>query len=171
MNSRIRRYIPYASVSERHERLLPGKVGRVAMASFFLFGTVFAAASITYAQQANSTSVSGTVTDPSGAVIPNATVTIENPVSDFTRSTTTDGAGSFTIPNVPFNPYHLTVTATGFGPYKQDVEVRSSVPVELKIALKISTSATTVTVTGDEAVVQVRNVHAVLESLHDALPS
>ncbi len=49
----------------------------------------------------------------------------------FAQSTTTDNAGKFTFPNVPFNPYHLTVTGEGFAPYVQDVEVRSSVPINL----------------------------------------
>src|SRR5579885_2085006 len=56
----------------------------------------------------NSTSVIGTVLDPTGAVVPNATVEIHNPVSQFDRSATSDGSGKFTIPNVPFNNYHLT---------------------------------------------------------------
>ncbi len=62
----------------------------------------------------NSTNVTGTVTDPTGAVIPGATVTIHNPVSQFERTAATDASGNFAFANVPFNPYHLTVSATGF---------------------------------------------------------
>src|SRR5581483_4224432 len=75
------------------------------------------------AQSGNSTSVTGAVVDPSGAVVPGATVEIRNPVSGFSRSTTTDNAGKFSIPNVPFNPYHVTVTKPGFAPYAQDIDV------------------------------------------------
>src|SRR5438105_15355200 len=83
-----------------------------------------------YAQSGgNSTAVTGTVVDPSGAVVPNATVEIHNPVSGFSRSIKTDNTGRFGIPNVPFNPYHLTVTAPGFATSAQDVDVRSVVPV------------------------------------------
>ena len=57
----------------------------------------------------SSTSVTGTVVDPTGAVVANATVEIRNPVSAFERTVTTDSSGKFSIPNVPFNPYHLTV--------------------------------------------------------------
>jgi hypothetical protein len=96
-----------------------------------------------------SASISGTVLDPTGAVVPNATVEIHNPVSHFDRSTTTDKSGNFSFPNVPFNPYHLTVTAAGFAATAQDVEVRSVVPVALKINLQVSTSNTTVTVEAD----------------------
>jgi hypothetical protein len=94
----------------------------------------------------SSTSVTGTVVDQTGAVVPNAAVEIRNPVSAFQRTTSTDSAGKFSIPNVPFNPYHVTVTAQGFNSYSQDTDVRSLVPVNLSISLKVKGSAETVTV-------------------------
>ncbi len=94
----------------------------------------------------SSTGISGTVMDPTGAVVVDATVTIHNPVSGFERSATTDSSGNFSIANVPFNPYHMTVTATGFAPYVQDVEVRSIVPLNLKIGLQVASATSTVTV-------------------------
>ncbi len=93
-----------------------------------------------------SASISGTVLDPTGAVVPNATVEIHNPVSHFDRSTTTDGSGKFSFPNLPFNPYHLGVTGAGFAPYTQDVEVRSVVPLALKISLQIAGSSESINV-------------------------
>jgi hypothetical protein len=99
----------------------------------------------TYAQS-NSTSLNGAVLDPSGAVVPNATVEIHNPVSHFDRSTMTDSAGRFSFPNVPFNPYHLSVTGAGFTPYAQDVELRSAVPLDIKINLQVAGSSESVTV-------------------------
>ncbi|MFZ0758313.1 MAG: TonB-dependent receptor, partial [Candidatus Sulfotelmatobacter sp.] len=94
----------------------------------------------------SSGSISGTVVDPTGAVVANATVEIHNPVSQFDRSTTTDKSGNFSIPNVPFNPYHMAVTAAGFAPLAQDVEVRSVVPVNVRVNLQVSGSKTSVTV-------------------------
>src|SRR5579862_1716791 len=96
--------------------------------------------------QASSGSINGNVTDPTGAVIPGATVEIHNPVSRYDRSTTTDNAGNFNFPNIPFNPYHMTVTAQGFAKSAQDVDVRSIVPVNVKVNLPVSSSVTTVTV-------------------------
>ena len=94
----------------------------------------------------SSGAVTGVVLDPSGAVVPNATVEIHNPVSGFSRPTTTDSAGKFAFNNVPFNPYHLSVTAEGFGAFAQDVDVRSNVPLAVKISLQVASSTTTVTV-------------------------
>ena len=110
--------------------------------AFYLWLTLY-----TYAQSGgSSTTVNGTVFDPSGAVVPGAAVEIHNPVSGFDRNTVTDNVGKFTIPNVPFNPYHLTVTGPGFAPYARDIDVRSLVPLEVSISLKVTASTETVTV-------------------------
>ena len=104
--------------------------------------------SIAQGAHAQSASISGTVVDPSGGVVVNATVTIHNPVSGLERSATTDISGNFTFPNVPFNPYHLSVTAQGFESYAQDVEIRSAVPLSVPITLKVEGASSTVTVEG-----------------------
>jgi hypothetical protein len=107
-------------------------------------------ASISHAQSVGiSTTVEGTVIDPSGAVVANAVVEIQNPVSGFHRSVTTDESGNFNFSNVPFNPYHMTVVATGFAPYVKDIQVRSTVPVSVKVSLKIASATSTVTVQAD----------------------
>ncbi len=97
------------------------------------------------AQQGGS-SISGTVLDPSGAVVPSARVEIHNAVSGFDRTTTTDSSGKFNFPNVPFNPYHMTVTAAGFAQSAQDVEIRSALGVNVKVSLTVASSTDTVTV-------------------------
>jgi hypothetical protein len=114
----------------------------------FLF---FVLVSALYAQS-NSGLVSGVVTDPSGAVVPGATVSIQNPVSQYSRTTTTDKAGHFQFPNVPFNPYHLTVVMPGFGSVVQDVDINSVVAVNLTVPLKVSAASSTVTVEGEDLV-------------------
>jgi Carboxypeptidase regulatory-like domain/TonB-dependent Receptor Plug Domain len=105
-----------------------------------------------YAQSGgNSGSISGTVLDPTGAVVPNATVEIHNPVSHFDQSTTTDKSGQFSFPNVPFNPYTVAATAGGFAQSSRDVEVRSVVPVSVSINLQVLGSTTSVTVEANAA--------------------
>lgn len=77
-----------------------------------LAGTLGLAATMARAQSAgNSGSIYGAITDPTGAVVPNATVRIRNPVSGFERSITTNDSGMFEFSNIPFNPCHLSVTA------------------------------------------------------------
>ncbi len=116
----------------------------------FLLVFVFSAMFPTVQAQSNSGSISGTVTDPSGAVVPGATVTIENPVSGYLRTAKTDSTGRYQFSNLPFNPYHLTATATGFGSVAQDADVRSAIPVNVNITLKVAGASTTVTVEGSE---------------------
>ncbi len=121
----------------------------------------------------NSTSVTGVVVDPTGAVVPNVSVEIRNPVSGFDRTAATDAAGRFSIPNVPFNPYHLSVNGQGFATYSYDIDVRSVVPVNLNISLKVGASET-VTVEGGGAEDLLENdstFHTdVDKSLFDKLP-
>src|SRR4030088_627166 len=109
--------------------------------------SLFLTTNSSFAQSAgNSGSINGTVEDPTGAVVPNAIVEIRNPVSGYDRSSTSDASGKFSFPNIPYNPYHLTVTAAGFASHVQDVDVRSSVPVNIPINLKVEGSSTVVTV-------------------------
>ena len=128
---------------------------------------------IANAQSGNSTSITGTVLDPSGAVVLNATVEVRNPVSGYSRSAVTDAAGKFTIPNVPFNPYHVTVTGQGFAAYAQDVDVKSSVPINLSINLKVTGSSEVVTVesTAEDLLENTSTFHTDVDrGLFDKLP-
>ncbi len=103
------------------------------------------------AQLGNSGSIEGVVKDPTGGVIAGATVEISYPVSGFHREITTGSDGDFRFTNVPFNPYHLAVTAPGFAAYSQDVDVRSTVPTAVQISLKLGTAATSITVEANGA--------------------
>ncbi len=100
--------------------------------------------------QSNSGSVSGLITDPSGAVVPGATVTLQNPVSGLLRTTKTDASGRYQFGNLPFSSYHIVATANGFGGATADAQVRSTVPVTLSIPLSVAGSATNVTVQADD---------------------
>ena len=99
-------------------------------------------------------SISGTVVDPSGAVVPNATVELHQPVSGLDRTTVTDDKGNFAFSNVPFNPYHMTVTAAGFAQAAQDVDVRSLVATSVKVSLQVTGVSSTVTVEAGEDLVE-----------------
>lgn len=112
---------------------------------------LLANAGVLHGQTGTVGTVSGVVTDPSGAAISGATVSIADPVSGYMRSVNTESTGEFTFVNIPFNSYHLAVTAPGFSNHAQDVDVRSPVAIKLQIALKLGTTSATVTVTEDAA--------------------
>ena len=121
----------------------------------------------------NSGSINGSVIDPTGAVVPNAKVEIRNPVSGFDRSTTSDASGKFAFTNIPFNPYHLVVTAEGFAASVRDVEPRSAVPVNVVVKLEVATSTTSVTVeaNGGDLVENDSTFHTDVDrNLFDKLP-
>ncbi len=66
------------------------------------------------AQNISSAELHGTVHDPSGAVVPNAAITIANAARGFSRSTTSDGEGNYQLLLLPPGTYVVTVTAPGF---------------------------------------------------------
>jgi hypothetical protein len=111
----------------------------------FVFGLIlFLCAPSGRAQ--SSGSIQGVVKDATGGVLTNATIEITDPATAYHRETTTGPAGDFRFTNIPFNPYHLSVSAKGFTNYTQDVDVRSSVPVSLDISLKLGVATENITV-------------------------
>ncbi len=119
-----------------------GKLIRI----FSLVAVFLAAIVAQAAQGGNAGSVRGTVTDPSGAVIPGAALHLSNAISGLDRKVTTDGTGQFEIDNVPFNNYELSVSASGFASLSQNLALRSAVGTTLKLVLKIAAADSTVTV-------------------------
>ncbi|MGZ8844032.1 MAG: TonB-dependent receptor, partial [Pyrinomonadaceae bacterium] len=100
-------------------------------------------------------SIQGTVKDPNGALLPNATVTLTQPVTGYKQSVTTDAGGSFRIVNVPFNTYKLRVEAAGFQSSEQPIDLESAVPATFDVALTLEATTEKVTVTAsNEAMVE-----------------
>src|SRR5262249_31401014 len=98
--------------------------------------------------------VSGTVTDPSNAVIKGATVVIQNSVTGYRRAATTDSAGSFRFTDVPPNNYQLTVTASEFRTSSQSITVRTLLPISLTIPLAVSRVSSTVEITSSQNIIE-----------------
>lgn len=112
----------------------------------FLFLYFLSIAPAGFAQAGSSGTVAGVVTDPSGGAIPGAAVTIQNPVSGYQATATTDSNGGFKLQNVPFDSYHLVVASKGFASEARNVDVQSTVPLDVKISLQVAGATTTVTV-------------------------
>jgi len=90
------------------------------------------------AQSSSTGLVTGTVTDPTGAVVPNATVTIQQAGTNATQVQTTDASGRFVFASVPPGDYTMKVVAKGFRTAvinKLDVEVAKSRTVDVKLEL------------------------------------
>ncbi|MGH9898259.1 MAG: carboxypeptidase regulatory-like domain-containing protein, partial [Pyrinomonadaceae bacterium] len=108
-----------------------------------------------HAQLGSAGTVTGSVIDPNGAVIPGATVSIVNTITKYERTTTTDSTGVFKFVNVPPNVYRLKVDANGFSTVDQNISVRSLVPINLNIPLTIGSAVSeSVTVTGNSEVLE-----------------
>ena len=74
---------------------------------------IFAATPLALAQQ-TSIAISGTVTDSTGAVVPNAQVVVQNVQTGIKRSTETNGQGQYSVPNLDIGEYQIQVEARGF---------------------------------------------------------
>ena len=82
----------------------------------FICGAMFA--------QSDRGTITGTVSDPAGAVIANAAIDVRNSETGVLYQTTTTSTGNYTIAQVPPGPYQMTVTAPGFKTYiRQNIVV------------------------------------------------
>lgn len=120
----------------------------------FIIGLVLAAfSSITFAQ--STATVQGTVTDPSGAVISGAKVTVRNQATSFERTTQTDSAGNYQVAALPPGSYQLKAEQSGF---KTFVHINLTLEVDqnarLDIALQVGAANETVTVTAEAPLVR-----------------
>jgi hypothetical protein len=95
-------------------------------------------------------SISGTVTDPSGAVIVGATIKLVNTAQQTLWRTVTDKQGLYSFPDLPVGRYDLTITAAGFtGQKKTGISVDTDAAIRLDFALAVGGQSATVTVTSD----------------------
>src|SRR3981189_2367129 len=91
--------------------------------------------------------INGTVTDPSGAVVPNAQVKATETSTGIDHTTTTTSDGAFSFQDVPLGFYKITVTASGFPVYTVDkVQVAAGTIYTLTVKLALQQQSTTVEV-------------------------
>ncbi len=117
---------------------------------------------LTAALFGQTTSMTGTVSDPSGAVVPSATITIVNIETSAERQTTSDTQGRYTMQQLTPGTYRITAKAPGFADAViEKLELLVNQPATVPIVFeKLGKTSTTVTV--DAAVVQVNTTDASL---------
>ncbi|HYN85573.1 MAG TPA: TonB-dependent receptor, partial [Pyrinomonadaceae bacterium] len=116
-------------------------------------GLCLALAATARAQSGPTGTLTGTVLDPSGAAVPNASVTATNTGTALSRTATTDADGRWTLPALPVGTYELTYEATGFRRLvRQGVGVEASVPRTLDDRLEVGElTGETITVSAGDA--------------------
>ncbi len=125
-----------------------------------LLGVVLAAAAPANKLSAQTTAsggLAGVVTDPSGAVVPNADVEIKDNAKGTTQSTKTDREGVYGFFFLAPGRYTLTVTHIGFREEKRAVNVLLGPPASVNVALKIAQARTALTVTTEAPLIQAEN--------------
>ena len=116
---------------------------------------VFLATSTAMWAQAGGGSMVGTVHDPAGAVVPNASVTITNTDTNSTYPVATNGDGRFLYPQLPVGNYKVTVSAPGFKEAVQEgITVSIGTTATLDIALQVGQTSQSVTVTANAQQIQ-----------------
>jgi Carboxypeptidase regulatory-like domain len=99
-------------------------------------------------------SVYGHLVDPDGHAVSGATLVLRNDITGFRAEATSDAAGAYRFMNVPYNPYEIHVEVQGFDTVHQPVDVRSPVPLDVEIALKLAGVTEAVTVSAEKSAAQ-----------------
>ena len=110
-----------------------------------------------HAQSLTTGAATGVVTDPSGAVIPHATVTLKSTTKGTTQMATTNGSGVYEFSFLDPDNYTVTVEASGFQSLTRPVSVSVGQRATVNVTLQLAAAGTTVTVTEAAPLIQTNN--------------
>ncbi len=117
---------------------------RSVKAAAFLFVYVLCALGVSWSQ-VSTTSVRGTIYDSRGAVVPQATLNLDNPATGFSRSTKSDGQGVYEFVQIPPGTYDISATAPGFATTKvSGAQLLVNTPGTQNLTLRVAAAAATV---------------------------
>ncbi len=97
--------------------------------------------------------INGVVLDSTGAILADARVVLENPLTGFKHQTASDSRGAFAFNNVPFAQYNLRIEANGFQPITRQLAVRSNLPVSVEVRLSVAGATETISVTDSHGLI------------------
>ena len=119
----------------------------LAIRSVFVLGLALASFVLPVSAQLYAGSIAGTVTDPSGAVVPGAHVIATDVDKGFAFSGTTDGAGRYLLRSIPPATYYVSAEASGFERQRKDgVVITVNLNVEVNFSLRVGAASQTVDV-------------------------
>jgi hypothetical protein len=128
----------------------------VLYAMLFLLGTGYLNQAL--AQSSTAGTISGTVRDPNGAVVPNADVVIREDKTGFTRTVNTGSDGFYSAPSLPAGRYTITSSPQGFKKtVNTGVELHVSEDLVINLTLELGSMSETVNVTADAIQVETRS--------------
>jgi hypothetical protein len=124
---------------------------RTIITSLFVTGCLIGLAGTGYSQGTNLGTIRGSVTDPNGAIIPNAAVKITDQATGISRDVTTDSEGNYEAAAIKPGTYKVSVTASGFKTSEIDAVVKGSDVVRADVRTEVGAQTENVTVSGTEA--------------------
>jgi hypothetical protein len=105
--------------------------------------------------QSDRGTITGTVSDPSGAMIPAAKITLTNVDTGAKWETVTTETGNYTLPSLPVSTYKLSVEASGFSRYEQtNIRVQVAVTTRIDIALQVGQSTQAIEVVAESSMLK-----------------
>jgi Carboxypeptidase regulatory-like domain len=130
------------------------RLSQCARLSFLLAGFTLSATTVSAQETVNYASVSGRVTDPSGAAVPGASVAARQTATNTTADAVTDASGRFRFPYLRVGAYEITVTLAGFQPVTRQLALTLGSAFEVPVALSVESVSTTVTVSAEAPVLE-----------------
>ncbi len=124
---------------------------RTIIASVLVTGWLLCLAGTGYSQGTNLGTIRGTVTDPNGAIIPNAAVQITDQATGLSRDLTTDSQGSYEAAALKPGNYKVSVTATGFGTSVVDAVLTGGNVLRADVKVEVGGARENVNISGTEA--------------------
>src|SRR6476659_4698985 len=98
--------------------------------------------------------ITGTVRDASGAVVPQATVSVTNPATGFKRDAQSGSGGEYRVTNLPIGSYRVEVNAGGFKTTVRQVEIAAAAVTTADFKLEVGSKGEVVTVEGEAPLVE-----------------
>jgi hypothetical protein len=115
--------------------------------------------------------VTGTITDATGAVIPSTSITISNPTTKTTRTTTSDRNGHYVVDNLTPGNYQLEATAPGFQRQQLAINVAAARQNQANLTLNVGAASETVTVDAAAQTIPLATPRAALKKAAPAAPA